>query len=141
MQQIKLSIKSFDFFSIKNAIKNLHFFFKLSTLTFMEQQLFLLNGVPLEDGEKLSKKKILSLPTNVKKFTLIKSPHIDKKSREQFKLRRYKTLLFLNIKNVKNLSFFIYMIKNTEFPGVEIQINIKDTTYFLPSSMRTSLLH
>ena len=33
------------------------------------------------------------LPTRIEKFTVLRSPHIDKKSREQFELRTHKRLL------------------------------------------------
>jgi small subunit ribosomal protein S10 len=33
------------------------------------------------------------LPTNIEKFTVNRSPHIDKKSREQFEIRTHKRLL------------------------------------------------
>jgi small subunit ribosomal protein S10 len=35
------------------------------------------------------------LPTKIKKFTLIKGPHVDKDSREQFEIRSYKRLLII----------------------------------------------
>ncbi len=33
------------------------------------------------------------LPTLKKKYTVLRSPHVDKKSREQFEMRRYKRLI------------------------------------------------
>ena len=33
------------------------------------------------------------LPTRIEKFTVLRSPHIDKKSREQFEIRTHKRLL------------------------------------------------
>ena len=33
------------------------------------------------------------LPTNIEKFTVNRSPHIDKKSREQFEIRTHKRVL------------------------------------------------
>ena len=33
------------------------------------------------------------LPTRIKKFTVNRSPHVDKKSREQFEMRTHKRLL------------------------------------------------
>ena len=33
------------------------------------------------------------LPTRVERFTVLRSPHIDKKSREQFEMRTHKRLL------------------------------------------------
>ena len=33
------------------------------------------------------------LPTNIEKYTVLRSPHIDKKSREQFEIRTHKRVL------------------------------------------------
>ena len=33
------------------------------------------------------------LPTRIEKFTVLRSPHIDKKSREQFEIRTHKRLM------------------------------------------------
>lgn len=33
------------------------------------------------------------LPTKIEKFTVLRSPHVDKKSREQFEIRTHKRLL------------------------------------------------
>ena len=35
----------------------------------------------------------IPLPTIIEKFTILKSPHVDKKSREQFEIRTFKRLL------------------------------------------------
>lgn len=35
----------------------------------------------------------IPLPTDIKKFTVLRSPHVDKKSREQFEMRTHKRLL------------------------------------------------
>ena len=35
----------------------------------------------------------IPLPTKIEKYTVLRSPHIDKKSREQFELRTHKRLL------------------------------------------------
>ena len=35
----------------------------------------------------------IPLPTEINKYTVLRSPHIDKKSREQFEVRTYKRLL------------------------------------------------
>ncbi|MBT4006124.1 MAG: 30S ribosomal protein S10 [Rhodospirillales bacterium] len=35
----------------------------------------------------------IPLPTKIEKFTLLRSPHVDKKSREQFEIRTHKRLL------------------------------------------------
>ena len=35
----------------------------------------------------------IPLPTDIEKFTVLRSPHVDKKSREQFEIRTHKRLL------------------------------------------------
>ncbi len=35
----------------------------------------------------------IPLPTRIKRFTVLRSPHIDKKSREQFEIRTHKRVL------------------------------------------------
>lgn len=35
----------------------------------------------------------IPLPTRIRKYTVLRSPHIDKKSREQFEMRSHKRLL------------------------------------------------
>jgi small subunit ribosomal protein S10 len=35
----------------------------------------------------------IPLPTEINKFTVLRSPHIDKKSREQFEMRTHKRLM------------------------------------------------
>ena len=55
--------------------------------------------------------KSISLPTKIQRYTVLRSPHIDKKSREQFEIRHYKKLLIiyfdpLNIKNYDFLPLF-----------------------------------
>lgn len=37
----------------------------------------------------------IPLPTKTKKFTVIKGPHVDKRSREQYELSSYKRLLII----------------------------------------------
>ena len=35
----------------------------------------------------------IPLPTRIKKYTVLRSPHVDKKSREQFEMRTHKRLM------------------------------------------------
>ncbi len=35
----------------------------------------------------------IPLPTNIEKFTILKSPHVDKKSRDQLELRTHKRMM------------------------------------------------
>ena len=38
----------------------------------------------------------IPLPTQIEKFTVNRSPHIDKKSREQFEIRTHKRLIYIS---------------------------------------------
>ena len=73
--------------------------------------------------------KVISLPTLNKKFTVLRSPHIDKKSREQFEWTRYKKSIFLDFQKISVFSLFLFLLKNSSFPGVQIEINLKHSTY------------
>ena len=37
----------------------------------------------------------IPLPTDLNKWTVLRSPHVDKKSREQFEIRTHKRLMYL----------------------------------------------
>ncbi|MGB0295742.1 MAG: 30S ribosomal protein S10, partial [bacterium] len=37
----------------------------------------------------------IPLPTRIHKYTVLRSPHVDKKSREQFEMRVHKRLLYI----------------------------------------------
>lgn len=102
MQFITITIKSFDFLFVKKAIKNIQ---KIC-------HLFSLNNV-----------KVSSLPLPIKRFTVERSPHIDKKSREQFEMKKYKMSLKIKIRNKRTVTLFLYILKNSTYPGVELSIS------------------
>jgi small subunit ribosomal protein S10 len=37
----------------------------------------------------------IPLPTRISRYTVLRSPHVDKKSREQFEVRTHKRLLYI----------------------------------------------
>ena len=58
---------------------------------------------------KLSNFKVIGLPIKKKLYTVLRSPHKDKKSREQFEFKRWKTQIIINTgkrKNMDSLFFF-----------------------------------
>lgn len=71
----------------------------------------------------------LELPYHKKKITLLRSPHIYKKSQEQFEIRNYKTNIILNINQLKTSLLFIDILKNSNLFGVEISISINFKSY------------
>ena len=61
----------------------------------------------------------IPLPTNKKIFTVLKSPHVNKKSREQFELNSYKRLLDIYSTSTNTVDALMKL----ELPsGVEVEI-------------------
>lgn len=74
----------------------------------------------------LKTSKSISLPTKIQRYTVLRSPHIDKKSREQFEIKHYKKLLviYFNSKNafeVANIQYIINYINNS-LSGCQLNI-------------------
>ena len=59
--------------------------------------------------------KVITLPRKNERYTVLRSPHIDKKSREQFEMQSYTKLLVIeyNLKNIQNLKYIVNYITNT----------------------------
>ena len=63
----------------------------------------------------------IPLPTKIEKFTVNRSPHIDKKSREQFEMRTHKRLLDIVDPNDKTVDA---LMKLELAAGVDVQIKL-----------------
>lgn len=71
----------------------------------------------------------IGLPPLKKVFTVLRSPHIDKKSREQFQWVRYKKRVSFFCMN-KNLTLFLLsIVKYSQFPGIELHLQMKYITF------------
>ena len=110
MIQIRCKIKSFNSFYV---------FLALNYLTSMA--LFV--------NASLIRK--VSLPTKKKLFTVIKSPHKYKSSREQFQYTRVKKNLIVELDNSWKAALFIQLVKDCELSGTEIELEILSTGYFI----------
>ncbi|MBX2846653.1 MAG: 30S ribosomal protein S10 [Saprospiraceae bacterium] len=63
----------------------------------------------------------IPLPTEKKKFTVLRSPHVNKKSREQFQLSTYKRLLDIYSSSSKTVDALMRL----ELPsGVDVEIKV-----------------
>ena len=63
----------------------------------------------------------IPLPTQIEKFTVNRSPHIDKKSREQFELRTHKRLIDI----VDSRPQTIDALTKLDLPaGVDVEIKV-----------------
>lgn len=63
----------------------------------------------------------IPLPTDIEKYTVLRSPHIDKKSREQFEMRTHKRLLDIIDWSVQTVE----ALKKLDLPaGVDVEIKL-----------------
>ena len=63
----------------------------------------------------------IPLPTRINKFTVLRSPHVDKKSREQFEMRNHKRLLDIIDPTQKTLD----ALTELDLPaGVHVEIKL-----------------
>ena len=61
------------------------------------------------------------LPTSIRKYTVLRSPHTDKKSREQFEMRIHKRLVDI----VEPTPRTVEELRNLDLPaGVDVEIKI-----------------
>jgi small subunit ribosomal protein S10 len=59
------------------------------------------------------------LPTRIERYTVLRSPHIDKKAREQFEIRTHKRLIFIEEPTSKTVD----ALSRLDMPaGVDIRI-------------------
>jgi len=63
----------------------------------------------------------IPLPTRIEKFTVLRSPHIDKKSREQFEIRTHKRLLDIIVPTPQTVDA---LMKLDLAAGVDIEIKL-----------------
>jgi small subunit ribosomal protein S10 len=71
-QRIRICLKAFDYRLLDQSVKE------------------------IVDAAKKTGAQVVGpvpLPTNIQKFCVLRSPHIDKKSREQFEIRTHKRLI------------------------------------------------
>lgn len=63
----------------------------------------------------------IPLPTRIEKFTVNRSPHIDKKSREQFEIRTHKRLIYIGQPTARTMD----SLQTLDLPaGVEVKIKM-----------------
>ena len=118
MQEIRITLKSFDPQCLLIAMKHI---IKIARV--------------LEIGSFLQSKKEkaikrIDLPQKRKKITVIRSPHIDKKSREQFEIRHHKSVFIFNIKKKSCALLFFECLKNSQMYGVELSIDVYSTCFY-----------
>ena len=64
----------------------------------------------------------IPLPTKIEKFTVLRSPHVNKKAREQFQLCTYKRLIDIFSSSAKTVDALMKL----ELPsGVDVEIKVQ----------------
>jgi small subunit ribosomal protein S10 len=130
INSIEISLRSFEYSLLKNAT--------LQIKTICSKEYSILQ---------------VSLPIKQKRFTVLRSPHIDKKSREQFEIKYHKAILNLTLSkannqkkvvffndltissneaqrlNESNIEFLIENLKRVKFTGVQVKIRVKYSSF------------
>lgn len=107
--------------------KNIKLQIKLKSFHYKILKLSLVKILAKIQMLKIFSFKIINLPIKIKRYTVLRSPHIDKKSREQFEMKTFNRLLvinydFSNIDDTYKINFFINYIKNS-CAGIQMKIN------------------
>ena len=63
----------------------------------------------------------IPLPTSIKKFCILRSPHVDKNSREQFEMRTHRRLLDILEPTQQTIDL---LMKLELSPGVDVEIKL-----------------
>jgi len=103
-QKIKIRLKSFDHKLLDHATREIV-------------------GTVRRTGADIS--GAIPLPRKIKKFTVNRSPHIDKKSREQFEIRTQKRLIIINYPTQQTVEA---LMKVDLAAGVEVQIKLDEVS-------------
>lgn len=119
MHKCTLSFKSFKSVYIKNSVNQI------------EQFIRSFNGPSYSTT-------FYGGPTCRKKYTVIRGPHIDKKSREQLELVKKGGNLMLFFKKNHSLLFFLFWLQNSQFSGVQIKITLNNSTTYTNSTPYTT---
>ena len=82
------------------------------------------SAVEIVDTAKRTGAKVagpVPLPTRIERFTVLRSPHVDKKSREQFEIRTHKRIIYITEPTAKTVD----ALSKLNMPaGVEIRIKV-----------------
>jgi small subunit ribosomal protein S10 len=99
-QKIRITLKAYDYRVVDQSI-----------------------GEIVETAKRTGAKVVgpIPLPTKIEKYTVLKSPHVDKKSREQFEIRIHKRLIDILEPTAKTVD---ELKKLNLSAGVDIKIKV-----------------
>lgn len=99
MREIRLKLRSFNLKKIENTVFNI-----ITSIS-----------------KKSTDIKIISIPNRILKFTVNRSPHVYKESREQFEIRHYTKVVLI----LSDLCIVDSLMKLEIGTGVDIEVKIK----------------
>ena len=99
-QKIRIKLKAFDFRILDKAVRDI-------VTTAMRTGARVVGPVPL--------------PTRTEKFTVLRSPHVDKTGREQFEIRTHKRLIDIFEHNPQTIDA---LMKLELSAGVDVEIKL-----------------
>ena len=83
----------------------------------LDESLRLIVNAVLKTGSTISGP--ILLPVKIRKYTVLRSPHTDKKSRDQFEIRIYKRLIYIVDANSNTVESLMRLELSS---GVEVEI-------------------
>lgn len=117
---IRVTIKSFQQPAIETAIT------KLTQLARLQESLHRISFYKKQ--ERREKWSCTALPPSIKRFTVLRSPHIDKKSREQFLQKSVAATMCFPPTTAKTAPLLLALLKNSQLVGVQLRIRVVLTT-------------
>nr|YP_008816148.1 ribosomal protein S10 [Roya obtusa]AGZ90386.1 ribosomal protein S10 [Roya obtusa] len=121
----KESLENFIYSTQETKLKN-------TAEEFVDNTLSSTFKLPLQK-QFMSKNHFIRLPKKKVLYTVLRSPHIDKKSREQFEMITYKQLQIIKT-GEKNLRKKLFNLKFHNITGVQMKITLSYKTRFLLKS-------
>lgn len=101
-QKIRIKLKSFDYKILEHAAKEM------------------VNAVKRMGADVSGP---IPLPRTIQRFTVIRGPHVDKKSREQFEIRTQKRLVIINYPTPQTVD----ALRKVDLPaGVDAEIKVSE---------------
>ena len=117
---IRVSIKSFQQPVIEAAITKLVQLVKLQEF---------IHRIPFRKEQKRGQKwSCTYLPPSIKRFTVLRSPHIDKKSREQFLQKSVSATMCFAPTTERIAPLLLTLLKNTQLVGVQLRVRVVSAT-------------
>jgi ribosomal protein S10 len=116
---IRIEIRSFEQSAIETAIA------KLIQLAQLQESINQCQSSAIEG--KPHYLKIISrttLPPSIRRFTVLRSPHIDKKSREQFQQKELAVTIGLRPVAISFAFLLLSLLKNSQLVGVQQRIRV-----------------